>query len=333
MGQYAVRRLLQFVPVILGTLFLLHYMQSISFQINGNPVRALFGDRQPPPETIAALTRAFGLDDPCLEQTGNPCVGMFVDRIGGYFQGDFGVDFNQQPVTDLIARAVPITLRLTFLAIVFEAVIGILAGVLAGLRKERFADNVVRVVTVLAISVPIFVVGVLAQIIFGLWIGDWVRDRGAPGWVQAIFSISYQSDYPWASLVIPAMVLAATTLGIVARMTRTGLIESLRSDYIRTARAKGLKPRRIVGIHALRTCLIPVVTLIGIDIGGLMAGAIVTEGIFNIPGIGGLMFRAAATGETPIIMAMVPLLVLVYLITSLFVDVLYAVLDPRIRYD
>lgn len=333
MGQYAVRRLLQFIPVMIGTLFLLHYLTSLSFQINGNPVRALFGDRQPPPETIAALTRAFGLDDPCLSQPGNPCVGMFVDRIGGYFRGDFGVDFNQQPVTDLIRRTVVITLRLTFLAIVFEAVVGILAGVLAGLRKDRFADNFVRIVSVLAISVPIFVLGVLVQIFFGLYVGNWVRDRGAPGWVQAIFSVSYQADYPWASLVIPAMVLGATTLGIVARMTRTGLIESMRSDYVRTARAKGLKPRRIVGIHALRNCLIPVATLIGIDIGGLMGGALVTEGIFNIPGIGGLIFRSVRTGETSIIMAIVPILVLVYLVASLLVDLLYAVLDPRIRYE
>lgn len=333
MGPYAARRLLQFIPVLLGTLFLLHYMSVLSFQLNGNPVRALFGDRQPPPETIAALTRAYGLDDPCLSQPGNPCVGMFVDRIGGYFRGDFGVDFNQQSVIDLVKRAAPVTLRLTLLAIVFESVVGILAGVLAGLRKERFADNLVRVGTVLAISVPIFVVGVLTQIIFGLYIGNWFRDRGAPDWVEAIFSISYQSDYPWASLVIPSMVLGATTLGIVARMTRTGLIESLRSDYIRSAKAKGLTPLRVVGIHALRNCLIPVVTLIGIDIGGLMAGAIVTEGIFNIPGIGGLVFRAAVTGETPIIMAVVPLLTLVYLTASLLVDILYAVLDPRIRYE
>jgi peptide/nickel transport system permease protein/oligopeptide transport system permease protein len=333
MGPYAVRRLLQFIPVLIGTLFLLHYITVLSFQINGNPVRALFGDRQPPPETIAALTRAFGLDDPCLEQTGNPCVGMFVERIGSYIGGDFGVDFNQQPVVDLIARAAPVTLRLTLLAILFEAVVGVLAGVLAGLRKDRFADNFVRVATVLAISVPIFVLGVLTQIVFGLYIGDWVRERGAPDWVQAMFSVSYQSDYPWASLVVPAMVLGATTLGIVARMTRTGLIESLRSDYVRTGKAKGLRPRRIVGIHALRNCLIPVITLIGIDIGGLMAGAIVTEGIFNIPGIGGLVYRAAVTGETAIIMAVVPLLVLVYLVASLLVDLLYAVLDPRIRYD
>jgi peptide/nickel transport system permease protein/oligopeptide transport system permease protein len=333
MGQYAARRLLQFIPVLIGTLFLLHYLTALSFQFNGNPVRALFGDRQPPPETIEALTRAFGLDDPCLSQPGNPCVGMFVDRIGAYVRGDFGVDFNQQPVIDLIQRAAPITLRLTLLAIVFEAIVGILAGVLAGLRKERFADNLVRISTVLVISVPIFVFGVLTQIIFGLYLGNWVRDRGASDWVAAIFSISYRSDHPWATLVIPSMVLGATTLGIVARMTRTGLIESLRSDYVRTAKAKGLKPRRIVGVHALRNCLIPVVTLIGIDIGGLMAGAIVTEGIFNIPGIGGLVFRAAVTGETPIIMAVVPLLTLVYLVASLLVDLLYAVLDPRIRYD
>ncbi|MCU1438962.1 ABC transporter permease [Nocardioides sp.] len=333
MGRYAVRRLLQFIPVLIGTLFLLHYLTTLSFQFNGNPVRALFGDRQPPPETIAALTRAFGLDDPCLSQPGNPCVGMFVERVGGYLRGDFGVDFNLQPVTDLITRAAPVTLRLTLLAIVFESVVGILAGVIAGLRKERFADNLVRISTVLVISVPIFVVGVLTQIIFGLYIGNWVRDRTESETMEAIFSISYQSDHPWASLIIPSMVLGATSLGIIARMTRTELIESLRSDYVRTARAKGLKPTRIVGIHALRNCLIPVVTLIGIDIGGLMAGALITEGIFNIPGIGGLVFRSVRTGETPIIMAVVPLLVLVYLIASLLVDLLYAVLDPRIRYE
>jgi ABC-type dipeptide/oligopeptide/nickel transport system permease component len=333
MGQYTVRRLLQFIPVLIGTLFLLHYLTTLSFQINGNPVRALFGDRQPPPETIAALTRAYGLDDPCLSQPGNPCVGMFVDRIAGFFRGDFGVNFNQQPVIDLIQRAAPVTLRLTLLALVFESFVGILAGVIAGLRKERFADNLIRVTTVLAISVPIFVVGVLTQIVFGLYIGNWVRDRGASDGVKAIFSISYQSDHPWASLVIPSMVLGALSLGVIARMTRTGLIESLRSDYVRTARAKGLKPNRVVGIHALRNCLIPVVTLIGIDIGALIAGALITEGIFNIPGIGGLVFRSVRNGETPIIMAVVPILTLVYLMASLLVDLLYAVLDPRIRYE
>ena len=125
MGRYTVRRLLQFIPVILGTLFLLHYLQTLSFQINGNPIRALFGDRQPPPETIANITRAYGLDDPCLEQTGNPCIGMFVDRLGNLASGNFGQDFNGRDVLDLIVEALPFTLRLTFIAIVFEAIIGI----------------------------------------------------------------------------------------------------------------------------------------------------------------------------------------------------------------
>jgi ABC-type dipeptide/oligopeptide/nickel transport system permease component len=143
-GRYTIRRLLQFIPVLLGTLFLLHYLQSLSFQFSGNPVRAMFGDRQPPPETIAALTRSFGLDDPCLNQKGNPCLGMFVDRLVNYAQGDFGTDFTRQPVLDLIGRAIPITLRLTLLALLFETIVGIFAGVMAGLRKDSFTDNLVR---------------------------------------------------------------------------------------------------------------------------------------------------------------------------------------------
>jgi peptide/nickel transport system permease protein/oligopeptide transport system permease protein len=250
-----------------------------------------------------------------------------------YLQGDFGTDFNRQSVIDLIARAAPITIRLTIIALIFEAVIGILAGVLAGLRKDRFVDNFVRFSTVLLISVPVFVLGVLMQILMGLYIGDWVRGLGAPPWVEAMFSVTYQPDFPWASLIVPGFVLCALSLGFIARLTRTSLIETLRSDYVRSARAKGLRNRRVVGIHALRNSLIPVVTYIGIDVGALMSGAIVTEGIFNIPGIGGLTFNAVRAGETPVVLAVATLLTLVFLLASLFVDLLYAVLDPRIRYE
>ncbi len=333
MGRYTIRRLLQFIPVLFGTLFLLHYLQTLSFQISGNPIRSLFGDRQPPPETIATLTRSFGLDDPCLSQKGNPCVGMFFDRLVNYAHGDFGTDFNRQPVLDLIGRAAPITIRLTVLALVFESIVGILAGVIAGLRKDSFADNFVRVSTVLLISVPVFVLGVLLQIFSGLYIGNWVRDLGAPDWVEAMFSVTYRAEHPWASLVVPGMVLGGLSLGFIARLTRTSLIETLRSDFVRTARAKGLRQRRIVGIHALRNSLIPVVTYIGIDVGALMAGALITEGIFNIPGIGGLTFTSVRGGETPVVIAVATLLTLVFLVASLLVDLLYAVLDPRIRYE
>ena len=333
MGRYIARRLLQFIPVLFGTMFLLHYMQSLSVQINGDPIRALFGDRQPPPETLAAITRSFGLDDACLTQTGNPCLGMFADRLLGYAQGDFGIDFNERAITSLIADAAPITIRLTILAILFESIVGILAGVLAGIRKDGVADNLIRMSTTLLISVPVFVLGVLIQIASGVYIGVWLEDRGAPDWLSAMFSVSYQADHPWASLVIPAVVLGSFSLGFIARLTRTSLIETLRADYVRTARAKGLSRLRVVGIHALRNSLIPVITYIGIDLGALMGGAIVTEGIFNIPGIGGLVFGAVARGETPVIIAVVTLLTLVFLLASLLVDVLYAVLDPRIRYD
>ncbi len=333
MGRYTLRRLLQFIPVLLGTLFLLHYLQSLSFQINGNPIRALFGDRQPPPETIAALTRAFGLDDPCLTQPGNPCFGLFFDRLGNYAQGDFGVDFNRQSVIDLIIRAAPLTLRLTFIAVVFESIIGIVAGVLAGIRKDKFIDNFVRFSTVLIIAVPVFVLGVLVQIGSGLYVGTWLAEQGAPEWLTATFSITYQSDHPWASLLVPGMVLGALSLGFIARLTRTSLIESMRADYVRSARAKGLSGTRVVGIHALRNSLIPVITYIGIDVGALMGGALVTEGIFNIPGVGGLVFQSIRSGETPVVIAVVTLLTMVFLLTTLLVDLLYAVLDPRIRYE
>ena len=147
---------------------------------------------------------------------------------------------------------------------------------------------------------PIFVLGVLVQIFLGLYFGNWLRDRErCPTRCKAMFSVSYQADYPWASLVIPAFVLGALSLGFIARLTRTSLIESLRSDYVRTARAKGLKPSRVVGVHALRNSLIPVVTFIGIDIGALMGGALVTEGIFNIPGIGGLTFHVDPQRRDP----------------------------------
>jgi len=333
MGRYVIRRLLQFIPVLLGTMFLLHYLQTLSIQINGNPVTALFGDRQPPPQTLAAITRAFGLDDPCLQQTGNPCLGMFVDRMAGYARGDFGIDFTRQPITRLIGDAAPVTLRLTLIAVLFESLVGIFAGVVAGIRKNGFMDNFIRISTTLVISVPVFVLGVLIQIGSGLYVGVWLRDNGAPEWLSAAFSVTYQVDHPWASLFVPGVVLGAFSLGFIARLTRTSLIETLRADYVRTARAKGLSRSRVVGIHALRNSLIPVVTYIGIDLGALMGGALVTEGIFNIPGIGGLVFNSVAAGETPVIIAVVTLLTLVFLLASLLVDMLYAVLDPRIRYE
>lgn len=333
MGRYVARRLLQFLPVLLGTLFLVHYLTALGIQINGDPVRALFGPKEPNASTLRFMRDQFNLGDPCLTQPGNPCVGMFVERLGRYAQGDFGTNYSRQPVTALLGRAWPITLRLAVIAIVFETILGILAGVVAALRKDKLADNAVRISTVLLVSVPSFVFGVLVQIGFGRYVRAWLAGIGAPDWTQHVFTTSYQPNHEWLSLVIPGFVLAAFSLASIARLTRTSVIENLRADYVRTARAKGLRHSRVLTVHALRNSLIPVVTFIGIDLGFLLGGAVVTEGIFNIPGVGRLTYVAASTGEVPVIVALVTMLTLIFLVASVLVDLVYALLDSRIRYE
>ena len=250
-------------------------------------------------------------------------------------RGDFGtsIRFADRPITELVAERAPVTLRLTLIAIVFETVIGITIGVLAALRKDKFVDNTVRIVTTLLISTPIFVFGVLVQVFGALKLREWLLDIQAPEWMSDMFSPVYNVDNPWLSLVVPGIVLGAVSLASIARLTRTSLIENLRADYVRTARAKGLPQRRTIGVHTLRNSLIPVVTYIGIDIGVLMGGALITETIFSIPGIGQLVFLSVEGQDALVIIGVVTLLVLVFLVANLIVDILYAVLDPRIRYD
>jgi ABC-type dipeptide/oligopeptide/nickel transport system permease component len=334
MGRYVARRLIQFIPVILGTLFLLHIMSTLTIQIVGDPVRALFGENAPPASVIQQMRADYNLDDPCLQQPGNPCFGLFVDRLGQYATGNFGMNFRGRAVTDLFLERFPVTVRLTVIALLFESILGIFLGVMAGLRKDKFVDNFVRFSTVILIAFPVFVFGTLVQLFVGLEIGLKVRNSSwAPDWLGQMINVGYTTDYPWLSLVLPGIVLGSFSLAAIARLTRTSLIENLRSDYVRTARAKGLAPSRVVGVHTLRNSLIPVVTYIGIDIGLLLAGALVTEGIFNIPGVGQLVFLAIQANDTPVILGVVTILVIVFLVSNLVVDILYAALDPRIRYE
>jgi len=198
MGRYMARRLLQFIPVVIGTMFLLHYITTLGIQFNGDPIRALFGDQRPPESVLNAMRERYGLDDPCYQQKGNPCLGIFIDRIGQYFQGDFGqsIKLGNRPVTDLVAERAPVTIRLTAIAIVFETVVGITIGVLAALRKDKFVDNTVRVVTTLLISTPIFVFGVLVQVFVALKLREYLQGQGAPTWLADMFSPVYVPTQP-----------------------------------------------------------------------------------------------------------------------------------------
>jgi oligopeptide transport system permease protein len=306
MGRYVVRRLLQMIPVFVGSTLLIFLMVNVM----GDPIAGLCGERACDPATAAQLRKEFGLDKPVFPQ-------RYLTYMGHVFTGDFGTAFNGQKVTELMATAFPVTIRLTIVAILFEIVVGITLGVVTGLRRGRPVDTSVLLLTLVVISVPTFVTGLLLQLLLGLkW--HWI----SPSVHNGTFD----------ELLVPGLVLASVSLAYVTRLTRTTIAENKRSDYVRTAVAKGLPRRRVVVRHLLRNSLIPVVTFIGFDIGALMGGAIVTERIFNIHGVGYQLYQGILRHNTQTVVGFVTVLVLVFLVANLLVDLLYAVLDPRIRY-
>ena len=231
---------------------------------------------------------------------------------------DFGTTFSGVPVTQVMANAFPVTVKLTIMAIIFESIFGIFFGVVAGMRRGGFFDSTVLVISLLVIAVPSFVIGFVFQYIVGIKWG--------------VLPVTVGANASVKSLLMPAMVLGALSLAYVIRLTRQSVAENLRADYVRTARAKGLSNGAVTRRHVLRNSLIPVATFIGADIGALMTGAIVTEGIFGINGVGGTMYQAILRGEPTTIVSFTTVLVIIYIIANLLVDLLYAVLDPRIRY-
>ncbi len=309
MGRYVVRRLLQMIPVFIGTTLLIYLMV---YSLPGDPVAALFGDKAADPAVVAKITHDRGLDQPILQQ-----YWKYMADIVLHF--DFGTELaSNRPVTEILGDAFPVTLKLAALAFAIELIFGIGLGVIGGLRAGRLADNLILIFTLLIISVPVFVLGFIVKLVFAFELG-WI----AP---------NVGNDEKWSDLIAPAIVLGGLSLAYVARLTRTTMAENLRADYMRTAVAKGLPRRRIIGVHLMRNSMIPVVTFLGTDIGALMGGAVVTESVFNVKGVGGTIYDAIGRREGVTLVGLVTILVLVYLITSLLIDLLYAVLDPRIRY-
>jgi oligopeptide transport system permease protein len=306
MGRYVIRRLLQMVPVFLGTTFLIFVM----VYALGDPVAAMFGDKTPDPATAAQIRRDLYLDHPIWQQ--------YVHYMWGILQGNFGNAFNGQAVTTLMRQAFPVTLRLTLVAFTIEVFFGIGLGLISGLRKGKTVDTLVLIFSLIVISIPTFVTGYTLQFLFGV---QW-------GLVSPADSI----DAPINEMILPGSVLALVSLAYVTRLTRTSVAESVRADYVRTAIAKGLPRSRVIVRHLLRNSLIPVVTFLGTDLGFLMGGALVTERIFNIQGVGYQLYQGTVRQNSPTVVGFVTVLVIVFLIANLLVDLLYAVLDPRIRY-
>ncbi len=317
MGRYVARRMLQSIPVFFGATFIVFAMV---YAIPGDPIRALNGERPISESAQAELRDQYNLDDPLMIQY-LKYVGLWPDEpegFNGLLQGNFGTTFRGYPVSEIMKEKIPVTARLAIGAFIVETIIGLILGLLAGLKRGSLMDNGVLVMTTMVVAVPTFVLGFVSQIIFGVQLG-WFPIAG----IQDGFM----------SYVMPSFVLATASLVYIARLTRTSLVENLRSDYIRTAQAKGLSRSRVVGRHALRNSLIPVVTFLAVDLGALLGGAIITEGIFNIPGIGREVFLAIRGQEGAVVVGIVTFGILVFIIANLIVDVLYAVLDPRIRLD
>ena len=307
MGWYLVRRIAAMVPVFFGATLLIYAMV---FLLPGDPLAAMAGDRPLTPAVAAQLRARYHLDDAFLVQ--------YLRYLGGVLRGDLGRAYSGLPVSSVLAHAFPVTIRLALIALVVEAVLGIGFGVIAGLRQGGLFDASVLITGLIIIAVPIFVLGFLAQFLFGVKLG--------------LAPVTVGGRATLGRLLLPGIVLGAVSFAYVVRLTRSAVAANAHADYVRTATAKGLSRPRVVAVHILRNSLIPVVTFLGADLGALMGGAIVTEGIFNIHGVGGVLYQAVTRQEAPTVVAIVTVLVVIYLITNLVVDLLYAALDPRIRY-
>ncbi len=308
MPRYIGRRLLQTIPVFFGATFLIF---ALVYLMPGDPVAALGGDRGLDPAVQERIRAEFNLDKPLWMQ--------YLLYLKGVFTLDFGKTFSGRQVIDVMAQAFPVTIKLAFMALIFEAVGGVILGVIAGMRRGGKFDATVLVMSLIIISVPSFVTGFVLQYVLGVKL--------------ALFPVTVGGNTSFYALMMPAFVLGSLSLAYVLRLTRQSVSETKTADFVRTARAKGLNNRQVRNRHILRNSMIPVATFLGADLGALMGGAIITEGIFNIPGVGGTLWQAITKGEPATVVSITTVLVLVYIIANLIVDLLYAVLDPRIRYE
>jgi len=296
------------IPVFFGAHLVLY---ALVFLMPGDPVQALGGDRGLSEAARARIEAEYNLDKPFIVQ--------YLLYIQGIFMGDFGKTFSGQPVSSVMANAFPVTIKLGLMALAFEAVFGIIFGVIAGVRRGGIFDSTILVASLIVIAIPSFVIGFVLQYLLGVKWG--------------VLPATVGRNESFTALLMPAIVLGALSCAYVIRLTRQSVSENLRADYVRTARAKGLSEGTVMQRHVLRNSMIPVVTFLGADLGALMGGAIVTEGIFGINGIGGQIYQSIIKGEPATVVSITTVLVIIYIIANLLVDLLYAVLDPRIRYD
>ena len=333
--QYILRRLALSVPLIFGVTLIAFI---ISHAVPADPITANLGQKaMSDPEIVAAFRAEWGLDKPITEQ--------YLIYLKNLLRGDLGRSIkSRRAVVEDLRAYLPATIELATTAILFGATIGLILGLASALMRNSWIDHVARIISLLGVSLPVFWLALLALYIFYAELG-WAAGPGrldagmaAPPHVTGLFTVDAILAGQWdvfrnavSHLILPALVLGSYTTGLITRVTRSALLEVLGEDYIRTARSKGLRPHRVISRHAFRNAMIPVITVIGFSFGNLLAGTVLTESIFAWPGIGQYAYRASTSLDFPAIMGVSMVIAIIFIFTNLVVDVLYFILDPRLR--
>ncbi len=306
MINYIIRRLLLAIPVIIGVTLITFLLFLV---VPGDPVRLALG-QHPDPQLQTRIEHQLGMDKPWPQR--------YVDYLWKAMHGDLGNSIkNQEPVSKIISEKLPATLRLAITAILFAILVGIPAGVISATKQYSLADNFFMLLALVGVSMPIFVLGLLLLLIF-------------VSWLKLIPGTGY-GDGNLLFIILPTVALGTIPMAIISRMTRSSLLEVLKSDYVRTAKSKGLSNFSVVFKHAFRNALIPIVTVVGNNFAGLMAGAIITEKVFNWPGLGTAMITAIEQRDFPVVMGLTLFLALVFVVVNLIIDISYSFIDPRVR--
>lgn len=316
MGKYILRRIALLIPTLIGMSIIIFGMVRL---MPGDIVDSLVGlDPTVTPEAKAELRRAYGLDDPVPIQ--------YAKWIAGIFQGDLGRSYRtRQPITQEIVNALPVTIELALFALFMSVLVAIPLGVLSAIKRNTWIDFTARLVGLMGLAFPNFWLATMFLLITSLVFK----------WVPPVFYISPLENIVGnlTQFFLPALALSVALMAIEMRMARTSMLEVLRQDYIRTARAKGLSDRVVYFKHALKNSFIPVITVIGIQLGALMGGSVIIEQIFGLPGVGWYLLQGIQTRDYPVVQVTALFLATVFVVMNLFVDLTYAFLDPRIKYE
>ncbi|WP_333870693.1 ABC transporter permease [Desulforamulus putei] len=314
MASYIIKRILYLIPVLFGVTVLVFGIMHLA---PGDPAQVILGPKATA-ESLAKLRAELGLDQPVYKQ--------YIHWITNVLQGDWGRSIQlKREVLPLVLTRFGATVILTIFAALLAVCIGLPAGIVSATKQYSFFDRFAMIAALVGFCLPVFWLGIMLQYVFGLKFG-WLPVSGmhSPGQTGFLDMLPY--------LILPAVALAAEPAAVIARMTRSSILEVIRQDYIRTARAKGLSPRNTIVYHALKNALIPVVTVVGMQIGYLLAGAVLVEMVFSWPGIGTLMVNGIIARDFPLVQGIILIVATSYVLVNLLVDLLYIFLDPRITY-